>query len=248
MEIVYFLGFAVGFLVGLTGMGGGAVLTPALIFLGVQPRVAVGTDLLYSAVTRFFAALMHYRKGNVNVKVSSTLLAGSIPGLLVSAYLMTLLKNFWGVEFLNRFLTQILAFVLVISSLATIYRTYFLKSTDKTPDDLSLVLTGFVVGALVQLTSVGSGVLVTLFLLLFTGMVSRVIVGTELLFGFALTFFASIIHARMGNVDYNLALILIFSSVPGVVVGVYAGPKVGDRALRMMLSVLILLMGLLLLL
>ncbi|AIY90187.1 sulfite exporter TauE/SafE family protein [Geoglobus acetivorans] len=248
MEIFYFLGFAVGFLVGLTGMGGGAVLTPALIFLGVQPRIAVGTDLLYSAVTRFLASLMHYRKGNVNVKVSSTLLAGSIPGLLISAYFMTFLRNSWGVEVLNRFLTQILAFVLIISSLATIYKMYFLKSADKTPDNLSLILTGFVVGALVQLTSVGSGVLVTLFLLLFTGMVSRVIVGTELLFGFVLTFFASIIHAGMGNVDYGLALMLTVSSIPGVVAGVFTSSKIDDRMLRVALSALILVMGVVLLL
>ena len=246
MEL-YALGFFVGFLVGLTGIGGGALMTPALIFLGIPPVVAVGTDLLYNATTRFLATLFHFKRGNVNVKASVFLLSGAVPGLVLSTFLMLSMIENYGVNYLDFLLTRILALVLIISSTATIYKTFFGKKSDVVQKNSLLIFIGFVVGILVQLTSVGSGVLVTLFLLIFTGMISRVVVGTELLFGFVLTLLASIIHAKIGNVDFQLALILISSSAPGVVVGVYANSKVDDSALRLILSFVILFMGVLLL-
>jgi len=243
MEAVYFLGFAVGFLIGLIGIGGGSIMTPTLILLGIPPRVAVGTDLVYNAVTKFVASLLHYEKGNVNVKTSLALLSGATPALFISAYLLTYLGEEYGVEFLDKLLTRVLAVVLIVTSIVSIYKAFYLKPSKRMPNTVYLVLTGFVVGMLVQMTSVGSGVLVTLFLLLFTGMVSKEIVGTETLFGFVVTLLASLIHAKMGNVDYKLAVKLTVPAIFGVALGIYTNSRLYDKTLRLVISCVIFFLG-----
>ena len=112
------LGFVVGFLVGLTGIGGGALMTPSLIFLGVEPIVAVGTDLLYAFITKIFGSFFHKRNGNVNFNIALRLFLGSLPAIIFGTFLLEVINK----EVLNTYVTLILAFVLIFSSLISFYK------------------------------------------------------------------------------------------------------------------------------
>lgn len=117
-----FLGFTVSFFVGLTGMGGGALMTPALIFLGISPRIAIGTDLLYAAITRFLGSALHFRKGNVDIRLALILLIGSIPATLLSGTVMKIIEDSYGYAVLDVYLMKILGITLVLVSLVTLYK------------------------------------------------------------------------------------------------------------------------------
>ena len=246
-----FLGFAVSFFVGLTGMGGGALMTPALIFLGISPRVAIGTDLLYAAVTRLLGSGLHFRKGNVNTHLAVFLLLGSIPGSLASGAVMRVIGESYGYAVLDTYLMKILGVTLVSVSLITLYRAMTreqgILSVEEAngghPPTFILVTVGFFVGAIVQLTSVGSGILVTLFLLAFTRMYPRVIVGTDILYGFFLTSFATMIHLTMGNINFGLAGMLVLGAIPGTYLGVMFNSKIDEKPLRIILASIVFLSG-----
>jgi|Deesub1362B_J571_1020462.scaffolds.fasta_scaffold00295_30 hypothetical protein len=238
------LGFTVSFFVGLTGMGGGALMTPALIFLGIPPRVAIGTDLLYAAVTRLLGSGLHFRKGNVNVRLAFTLLLGSIPGSIISGAVMKVIGENYGYGVLDVYLMNILGITLITVSLITLYKAIAREQTGgEHPSTLILILVGFFVGGVVQLTSVGSGILVTLFLLAFTRMYPRTIVGTDILYGFLLTSFATLIHFTMGNVDFDLASMLILGAIPGTYLGVLFNSKIDEKPLRVILALIVFLSG-----
>ncbi len=242
------IGFTVSFFVGLTGMGGGALMTPTLIFLGVPPRVAIGTDLLYAAVTRLLGSGLHFRKGNVNVRLALILLLGSVPGSVMSGAVMRGVGESYGYAVLDEYLMLVLGVTLVAASLVTLYKALSREQTGGGhPSTPILIMVGFFVGAVVQLTSVGSGILVTLFLLAFTGMRSRTIVGTDILYGFLLTSFATLIHFTMGNVDFRLAGTLILGAIPGTYLGVLFNSKIDEKPLRVILALIVFLSGTLLL-
>jgi hypothetical protein len=252
--IAVFLGFTVSFFVGLTGMGGGALMTPALIFLGIPPRVAIGTDLLFAAVTRLLGSGLHFRKGNVNLSLALFLLLGSIPGSLLSGAVMRVIGESYGYAALDTYLMKILGVTLVSVSLITLYRAVAREQSSLSGEadgrHLSttlLVTVGFFVGAVVQLTSVGSGILVTLFLLAFTKMYPRTIVGTDILYGFLLTSFATMIHLTMGNVNFGLAGMLILGAIPGTYLGVMLNSKIDEKPLRVILASIVFLSGAILL-
>ena len=251
MELIYiFLGLIVGVFVGLTGMGGGALMSPALIFLGLPPRIAIGTDVVYAAVTRFSSSIFHFRKGNVNVKLAFLLLSGSIPGIVSGGYLFRLLNSLKGEQTLNMLISAFLGVVLVAVSLAILSRVtkYELDVEFVMPDYWKLALVGFLVGIIVQFTSVGSGTLLALFLVAFTALSPRKIVGTDNFHGFILTSAAEIAHSALGNVDYRIAFLLILGSIPGSYIGAYFVPKIDAKPLRIILSVSILIAGIIILL
>lgn len=250
--IAVILGFAVSFFVGLTGMGGGALMTPALIFLGVSPRIAIGTDLLYAAITRLLGSGLHFRKGNVDIRLAVILLLGSIPGSLLSGAGMKIIEDIYGYAVLDVYLMKILGITLVVVSLVTLYKVlaggHTAIRTGSGPSTLILLLVGFFVGGVVQLTSVGSGILVTLFLLAFTRMYPRAIVGTDILYGFLLTSFATLIHLTMGNIDFDLAGMLVLGAVPGTYLGVQFNSRIDEKPLRAILASVVFLSGAVLLL
>ncbi len=245
MEIVI-LGFVVGFLVGLTGMGGGALMTPALIFMGIPARIAVGSDLLYSAITRLAASTLHFKRGNIDVKLVLFLLIGSIPGSFTAGVIINTIRESYGLAILDFYLTKILGITLVITAVIAICRA-FMKKEGREFSKKTLFFVGFAVGMIVQFTSVGSGILVTLFLLLFTKMYPRNIVGTDVLYGFILSSFSALIHFLMGNVDFTLVSLLAIGSIPGTYLGVYFNSKVNEKFLRNVLALVIFSMGIILL-
>ncbi len=231
-----FIGFVVGFLVGLTGIGGGILMTPLLIFLGVEPIIAVGTDLLYAAITKIVGTILHNKKGNINFNIALKLFLGSLPAIIIGSIVLRLVDRCE----INYFLTIILGVILIITSVINL-KGRFVKKICFTSS--VLVFIGFLVGLIVQFTSVGSGVLITLALTNFTKLSPRSVVGTSIFYGVLLTSLSALSHISLGNVDYKLALSLILGTIPGVYVGTHMNSNIPQDKLKRFINLVILFMG-----
>lgn len=232
-------GFTVGFLVGLTGIGGGSLMTPALIFFaGVKPSVAVGTDLLYSLITKSVGSVAHVRQGTAHRRTVLFLFAGSAPGAVIAGFLYTRAKAAMG-ESLEHLILKTLGVALLFVSAALILSVFKKKEEglDENVEDekgaFILTFTGFIVGFLMVFTSVGSGTLITaaLFALRPWLGASR-IVGTDILHAAILIPVASAGHFVAGSVDYAMAVNLMIGSVPAVVLGSRFSAMMPDRVLK----------------
>jgi len=236
------LGFLVGFLIGLTGVGGGSLMTPSLIFLGVEPLTAVGTDLLYATVTRVFGVLFHGKRGHVRKDIAFRLLVGSVPAVLIGGYAVRQIPR----EILNEYLTLILGIILVVTAALSLLRGDIQVPVKPRWDYVYLL--GFIVGLTVQFTSVGAGVIVTFALMNVARVNPREVVGTTILYGLALSAMSFVSYAGMGSVDYGLAGLLILGTVPGVYVGTRFNAGIDKEKLKKGVNVVILLIGILTLL
>ncbi|ADG14113.1 protein of unknown function DUF81 [Methanocaldococcus infernus ME] len=232
------LGFLVGTIVGLTGIGGGVLMTPLLIFLGVEPLIAVGTDLLYATATKGLSSYLHNKKGNVDKKIALKLFFGTFPAVLLGGLILRMINR----DIINNFLTAMLAVILILTSLINLKKEFFIFKK-KVNSSYILVFFGFVVGLVVQFTSVGSGVLITFALMNFTDLSPKCIVGTSLFYGLLLTFVSSLNYIDLGLVNYFLVLSLIVGTIPGVFLGVYLNYKLHPKYLRKLISIMILFFG-----
>ena len=241
MLIFTFLGFLVGALVGLTGMGGGALMTPALIFLGVEPVIAVGADLLYATVTRIFGVFFHHKNNELRFDLALRLFVGSLPAILLGGFLLRNLDK----ALLNEYLTLLLGSVLLITSTLSLIRGEI--KVPIRPRREYLYLLGFVVGLTVQFTSVGAGVIVSFALMNLARVNPREVVGVTIVYGLALSSFSFLNYALIGRVDYSMALFLTLGTIPGVYLGTHINMRVNKERLKRMINITILLIGLLLL-
>jgi len=239
MLIFTFLGFVVGVLIGLTGVGGGALITPSLIFLGVEPLTAVGTDLMYASVTKIFGTFFHKKNGNVRLDTSLKLFLGSFPAIVIGSQILRTIDR----ELINHYLTILLGVILVITSIMSLRKNKFKKNENL--KFLTLIMIGFIVGLIVQFTSVGAGVLVSFILANFTTLNPRHVVGTTIFYGLLLSLFSTVSHVSLGNVNYSLALWLIFGTIPGVYTGTYLNSNIKKDKLRRIINLLILFIGVL---
>ena len=242
MILFILLGFIVGFLVGLTGIGGGALMTPSLIFLGVEPLMAVGTDLLYATVTRIFGVLFHHKKGKIRFDLALRLFAGSLPAILLGSVLLRIIDK----STLNSYLTILLGAILVISSFLSLIKGEI--HVPIRPRREYLYLLGFIVGLTVQFTSVGAGVIVSFALMNLAKLSPREVVGVTIFYGLALSSFSTLNYAFLGSVDYRLASVLIAGTLPGVYLGTHVSVKANKDNLKSAVNVIILIIGLLILL
>ncbi|OYV15836.1 MAG: hypothetical protein CG441_1901 [Methylococcaceae bacterium NSM2-1] len=264
MNLAYTIsGFTVGLLVGVTGVGGGSLMTPLLVFLfGFNPAVAVGTDLLFAAITKTSGVWVHHGKhGSVDWKIVGWLALGSLPfaviTLFVLKHLMTIGKETTGA------ITFTLGIALVLTACALFVRSVLLNKAAKlkpiddehsNPENASrfkhlqipaTVLIGAVLGVLVTLSSVGAGALGTVALLfLYPRMTTLKIVGTDLAHAIPLTAVAGIGHLSLGNVDVVLLGSLLIGSLPGIWVGSHLSAKIPERFLRPVLASILMLIGL----
>lgn len=236
------IGFIVGMLIGITGMGGGALVTPALIlFAGVPPLRAVGSDLVFAALTKLVAAREHLSSGSVDVPVVRALATGSLPAALISTVVLQRYLDRPGTE---QVVMQTLGGVLVVAALLIVARGFRrVRLAGRIPRG-GLVAGGAVVGALVGLTSVGSGTLVIATLSFTTALPARTLVGTDTVHALALTSVAALAHLRLGTVDPVLTALLLAGSIPGVVLGARLTPRVPDEVLRGVLAAVLLVAGL----
>jgi uncharacterized protein len=248
------IGFVVGILVGLTGMGGGAVMTPALILLGwARPAVAVGTDLVWGTLTKLVGASVHYRQKTVDMKVVKWLALGSVPGALLGILLLSFLRRL-GIETVDRFVVRTLGFTLICVACVLIYRSLRKERGSSAqpgaaPEEISRAswLTpamAAVVGFLVSLTSVGSGsLIVPCLLVLYPAIPLKRIVGSDIFHGLILGCVAALGQVELGNINSSLLLGLWVGSIPGVWIGSKMTTLFPDRLLRPALGVTLLLLG-----
>jgi uncharacterized protein len=254
--LIVLFGFGVGVLVGVTGMGGGSLMTPILIIVfGFKPVTAVGTDLAYGAVTKTLGGWRHFRQHTVNTDVSTWMAFGSVPAAILGVYVLHALENAYGGDFDNVMITAV-ACALLFTGTAVLARALFLpKLVDRERDDFvltrghktSAVLLGVFVGFVLGVTSAGSGALIAVGLILIFRLVPSRVVGTDVFHAAILLWAAAAAHIVSGNVDFGLAGNILIGSVPGVWMGSHWSVRVPVPVLRATLGVVLLGAGLALL-
>lgn len=218
------VGFIVGTLVGLSGLGGGVLLMPVLVFgLHVPPIMAVGSDMLCNAITKIGAGYVHWRHRSVNWTIVGGLSCGSVPGVIAGVTLLGYLRTLYGAG-VNNLLKELIGIVLLCVPILFLLQGKLQQelpetNTVKSGFSFKLVITGLVAGFLVGMTSVGSGSIVMVFLLLLRAGSPRVLVGTDIAHAIILTGVASILHWNLGTIDPHLAGALLLGAIPGGIFG-----------------------------
>ena len=236
------LGLLTGLLVGMTGMGGGSLMTPLLVFLfGVPPTTAIGTDIAHGAAFKTVSAVQHRRMGNVRARLAGWMLIGSAPMSLVGVWLATRLTDHYG-DGVDDVMAQVLGAALLFGCVGLVAKS--LVHTAPTGEDWKLtnrdrvaaVLIGIFGGFIVGLTSVGSGVFFGLTLLVLFPLRAHKVVGTDIFHAAALLYVAGIGHWLAGNVDFTLLGWLLLGSIPGVLVGGRLTLAIPETVLRFALA------------
>jgi uncharacterized membrane protein YfcA len=251
MDFVYALsGFAVGAIVGLTGVGGGSLMTPLLVlFFGVAPATAVGTDLLYAALTKAGGVVVHSRRRHVRWDIVGRLAAGSIPGALLTIGVLTLARIDHAV--LGRIVTHSLGVALLLTACAILAKPWIQRWgrlasgawRERWIGPLTVVV-GLLLGVLVTLSSVGAGALgVAALFFLYPRLSTVEIVGSDIAHAVPLTLVAGLGHAHLGTVDWGLLGSLLVGSLPGIWLGSTLSSRVPDRLLRSGLASLLVVIG-----
>jgi uncharacterized protein len=248
-------GLGVGVLVGMTGIGGGSLMTPMLILVfGVAPVTAIGTDLAYAAVTKTVGGYKHWRQKTVDLTLSSWMALGSVPAAIGGVYVLTLLERWTGRDF-DELLLTILAVALLLTGAATLVRA-FLKSMHareratvemERRHKIVAVALGVSVGFVLGVTSAGSGALIAVGLILLFRLVPTRVVGTDVFHAAIVLWAAGLAHIVAGNVDFGLAGNILVGSVPGVWIGSHWSVRVEPAVLRTTLAVVLIGAGLALL-
>ena len=246
-----FAGFFVGLIVGLTGVGGGSLMTPLLIFFfGVKPYLAVGTDLLFAAFTKAGGTLSLARQQLVPWRVVLSLCAGSLPAAAVTLWVLHQVGP--SEPAVQRVMTTTLGVALLLTAAAMFYKAVRGKQAPRNVNDDALVdatrprhaalpvLFGALIGCLVTLTSVGAGAIgVTVLMILYPHLPLSRIVAADIAYAVPLTLVAGLGHASLGSVDWELLALLLTGSLPGIYVGSRLVHKTPERVIRSILSVLL---------
>jgi len=237
-------GFAVGFLVGMTGVGGGSLMTPLLILLfHVHPVTAVGTDLIYASVTKTGGSLVHGFNRTIDWRIVRRLATGSLPASILTMTLLWALKIDQGAY--SALVTKILGLALIATAAALLFRkrllaTYSQRIGVLTEDQTRsyTILTGVILGVLVTISSVGAGALgVTALLLLYPELPVVRIAGSDIAHAVPLTLIAGMGHLISGGVDTTVLISLLCGSLPGIMLASLFAPRLPDFALRIVLAV-----------
>jgi uncharacterized protein len=241
------IGFIVGTLIGMTGLGGGVLLLPLLIFgLKVPPILAVGSDALFNFITKIGSSWVHFRRGTVRRRVVLALAAGSVPGSVMGVSYLAHLRTVYGTG-VNTFITSAVGLLLVcVPTLLLLQRRIEEHVANRPPTMRSFVgmsVIGLLAGFLVGMTSVGSGSIIMMLLLLFYSFPPKVMVGTDILHAVILTGVTSAMHWRIGNIDFRLVATLLIGSIPGGLLGSYLSTRVPLPWLRRILCAVLLMTG-----
>lgn len=233
-------GLIIGVFVGVSGVGGGSIMTPVLMLLaGMNPLAAVGTDLLYSVPTKLLGATVHHRQGTVNWRLVRYLVLGGVPAAVVGLVTLSALQQHLGLDAVNNALKRGLGYTLMLVSVAIVLKPLLLRWSRRSEQDDAIVWTrgevarvitlGAVVGFMVSLTSIGSGSLtVPMLYFLVPRLGIRRLVGSDVAFAAILIPVAAAGHLQMGHVNLGLAASLLAGSLPGVVVGSRLCARVPD--------------------
>jgi uncharacterized protein len=241
-------GFAVGAIVGLTGVGGGSLMTPLLVLLfGIHPATAVGTDLLHAAITKTGGTYVHARQGRVDWRITGLLAAGSLPAAVATLAALHHYSNHLGGD--SRIITITLGAALLLTAAVLILRTSLQRISQAQVPGLGrfpifTILTGVVLGFLVTISSVGAGALgVTALFFLYPELKAAKIVASDLAHAVPLTLVAGLGHWLFGSVDWWLLLSLLIGSLPGIWLGSQFVGRIPEKLLRFLLAGMLVIVG-----
>ena len=241
------VGFLVGTLIGLTGLGGGVLLLPILIFgLRVPAIIAVGSDALFNFFTKIPASLVHLKKGTVRRKVVLALSVGSVPGSALGVAYLTHLRRIYGAG-VNDVIKLAIGVLLVCIPILLMFQTRIEERMVNRPPTMKsfagMTIIGLCSGFLVGMTSVGSGSIIMMMLLLFYSYPPKVNVGTDIVHAVVLTGVTGFLHFKLGNVDSGLVGSLLIGSIPGGLLGSYLSTRVPVLWLRRILCFILFITG-----
>jgi uncharacterized membrane protein YfcA len=252
-QIAYIVaGLAVGFIVGMTGVGGGSLMTPILLYFGVSPANAVGTDLLYAAITKAGGIHVHHKKKNIDWKITGELALGSLPAAAITLWILHSISV--DTDTLNRVIRVTLGYALMLTAVAILFKrkifdysqrnNSWLTRMNRRQQMIATVITGMILGAVVTITSIGAGALGTVALFMLYPLLPTVrLVGTEIAHAVPLTLVAGMGHAGLGNVDWHLLVNLLIGSLPGIYLGSHMAHRVADHYLRPALAIMLAFVG-----
>src|SRR3954449_1592215 len=228
-------GLGIGVLVGMTGMGGGSLMTPLLILIfGIQPTTAIGTDIFYSAVTKTVGGWRHFRMKTVNMELVRWLATGSVPAAVAGVALVSWLQGQVGEDRLDELVYAVLGGTLLMVGIITLTRALILRNLIEERDrfdverrhKVAAIVIGATTGFVIGITSAGSGTVIAILLIAVYRLSPKKVVGTDIVHAAVLLWAAGIAHWIGGNVDFVLAANILLGSVPGVVIGA----ALSDRA------------------
>ncbi len=243
-------GAGVGFAVGLTGIGGGSLMTPLLLLFGFPAATAIGTDLMYASITKTGGVVAHHRQHTINWSLVGRLALGSMPASLITIWLLNTYFN--DSDAYTRILTSSLGFMLILTAIVLLMRRRILIAGEgdgivhwlqKHSYPVTVIM-GFFLGILVTLSSVGAGAFGTaILMILYPTLASVRVVGTDLAHAVPLTLVAGIGHLFLGNIDFILLACLLAGSLPAIHVGAKLGRRLPEILLQRILALILLGMG-----
>jgi uncharacterized membrane protein YfcA len=232
------VGFIVGTIVGLTGIGGGMLLLPLLIsVLGVPPIIAVGSDAVINCATKIGAGWLHFRRGNVDRRLVQRLAYGSIPGAIFGVIFLSWVRSAYG-DRVNDFLKVFIGILLIVIPTAFLFKKYLVLpqttfgTTDENRYPFGVTLIGFIAGNLVGITSIGAGSVILMLLFVLYGYSPTVLIGTDIVHGVLLAGLTGLLQRGFGNVDLTLTAFVLIGSIPGGLLGAHLTKHVPSHRLR----------------
>jgi len=241
-------GLGIGILVGMTGMGGGSLMTPLLILIfGIQPTTAIGTDIFYSAITKTFGCWRHFRMKTVNMELVKWLALGSVPAAIAGVALVSVLERHIGEDRLDSLVYAVLGGTLLMVGVITLTRALILRDLVDERDrfdverrhKVAAVLIGATTGFVIGITSAGSGTVIAILLIAVYRLAPKKVVGTDVFHAAVPLWAAGLAHWVGGNVDFTLAGNILLGSVPGVIVGAALSDRAPQGFIRTALGVVL---------
>ena len=241
-------GLGIGVLVGMTGMGGGSLMTPLLILIfGIQPTTAIGTDIFYSAVTKTVGGWRHLRMKTVNMELVRWLAIGSVPAAVAGVAIVSVLERHVGEDRLDSLVYAVLGGTLLMVGIITLARALILRDLVQERDrfdverrhKIAAVVIGATTGFVIGVTSAGSGTVIAILLIAIYRLSPKKVVGTDVFHAAVLLWAAGIAHWVGGNVDFSLAGNILLGSVPGVIIGAALSDRAPQGFIRTALGVVL---------
>jgi uncharacterized protein len=245
---IVIFGLGIGILVGMTGMGGGSLMTPLLILLfGIQPTTAIGTDIFYSAITKTVGSWRHLKMKTVNMELVRWMALGSVPAAILGVAIVSLLERHIGEERLDSLVYAVLGGTLLMVGIITLTRALILRNLVHERDrfeverkhKVAAVVIGATTGFVIGITSAGSGTVIAILLIAVYRLAPKKVVGTDVVHAAILLWAAGLAHWVGGNVDFTLAGNILLGSVPGVVIGAALSSRAPQGFIRTALGVVL---------
>jgi uncharacterized membrane protein YfcA len=241
-------GLGIGVLVGMTGMGGGSLMTPLLILIfGIQPTTAIGTDIFYSAITKTVGGWRHFRMKTVNMELVKWLSFGSVPAAVLGVAIVSVLQDHIGEDRLDSLVYAVLGGTLLMVGVITLTRALILRDLVVERDrfeverrhKVAAIVIGATTGFVIGITSAGSGTVIAILLIAVYRLAPKKVVGTDVFHAAILLWAAGIAHIVGGNVDFGLAANILIGSIPGVVIGAALSDKAPQGFIRTALGLVL---------